>query len=1032
MYFRKSLTLWVSLSTLAAAAPSRDHSSSINGSSCLGASSAAQGRETPHLYVRDNKASAALESVKNPSPNSEFPFSSNPLPSSDDVPPQPANLLSPHSEPWSSTGYPNPRPADFPSPPAASLPLAAFPPANVVRSESLLKGVSMPKKGDDGGPAGVGHDPTGPVKVPRQIQVTNRPHLIPRGHAASKLKKVFKPEYQTTASLPIITCEGDKKKYCEAYCWCTNKNEMRCGKNAHLNLGMAYRTTKSLPAEGLLKPRRRECKGLCSCHPGGYSDAEQPRPTEPVNPVLDFEADVSDGGHYSDSSQPELDLFATIPKDPYNSKQRKPRKGQPEETLPEEAQHHRAQPRGLGSSCLKSSHTCRSTASDPPPAVPKDPWGSHPAASGNTAMLGKPRISDESHLPTHEKPSSPQQSHTSPRPNALTFENLRRLERESRSSHDSHIQTPKEPALPQDRPADGVYHMSHVRFADLQHPGDPRSKTGRSRASHSLERRWSDSALSHSGRGSSAEKPFSSAQSASPLTIKRPSPFQPPHLSKRGSGLSCFKGSKTCDPTISEPQPLAPPLICRDPYRPVCMMHCLCLADGRISCDKLALVETKSLMRESHFSREDARKKVAKMVVANTEMCADACRCGADPRSFDESSARLQRDIPESKLSASELMNYGSHPVRGNVATVQRASSLPDQLSADQVSSGQSFPGQSTPGQRYLSQSFYSQFNAGLSPLGQSSRSHRTSNRSSSDQSNPALSTPGQMGSGQTSLGQSFSSQRSPDQKSAGQASSDSLDSPVPSGAPQAPSLGKRGGGQSRLTSPDESSSDGSINGIFELECTVRHQESCDIHCRCDDTGNIQCDKQTSRLVKGLSKNYSKGWVKNSVRKDAAITTQRCKEMCRCNNTLYKKLMKNMLDWQQRSPSSSKKFSGSKKKPPKNPSQPGQLVERGGLNSCWKSPEGCSTDTLSTPPPGRMLVLLCQDSSHERECDPQCYCTPDRKVKCDAKFSEDVSKLMPGLRNAYMGKHPATNFLRHDIIVKEKECGENCRCEEDR
>ncbi|MCJ1248218.1 hypothetical protein MMC30_005435 [Trapelia coarctata] len=452
------------------------------------------------------------------------------------------------------------------------------------------------------------------------------------------------------------------------------------------------------------------------------------------------------------------------------------------------------------------------------------------------------------------------------------------------------------------------------------------------------------------------------------------------------------------------------------------------------------------------------------MVTANTEICTAECHCRADPGSFGGRSARMRRpsiadgamtrDPSASKLSASE-MDYGSHPARGNLASLQRASTLPVQLHSDQASSGQSSPGQLSPGQlspgqlssgqsspglltpgqmspglRSVGQSFSSQSTRGPSPLGPSPLGPSPLGLSplgqlSRSQSTPNQPTPAQTSSGQGNLGQSVSSQQSPDQTSPDQASPDAPDSEALSGAPLTPSLSKRGGAQSRLDSPGGSSSDDSTNSLFTLQCNVRYHDSCDLHCRCDDEQNVQCDKQTSQTVEGLSRNFSKSWIKKGVQENVAKTRKRCSERCHCVNTFHRNLLGGMRKEQRRLTAKPGKVS--------RVSKPRRLVGRGGIKSCLKSSGDCSSDTVSTPqtpPPDRVLILRCDDSSHQHECDPDCYCTADRKVKCDAKFAQDLRKLMPGLRNAYTGKHQVTNVLRACIIEKEQQCGGNCHCED--
>lgn len=971
-----------------------------------------------------------------------------------------------------------------------------------------------------------------PIKVLKPLQGSNRPYLMARGQMVSTvkkpfkaMKKAFKTEHQSTASLPHITCEGLKQNHCEMFCWCDNKSVVQCSTEAHLNLQMHHRTTKSLPSKSWLT--KRECNGLCACHAPDFSDSEQPPspirrvPSEPAS-----DGDVSSVGGSGSFSIPEASLpmglgprsivfsgSAGISKAP------------------------KIQARGLALSCLKSPKGCLSTETDLPSAASGESWRNHPVASENRATLRKPRASQGSRSPTTRKPSMPPEPPT------------------PRSSQDSATQFRKSFAIePQFVPSHGYPSINPGYFADLPHPNLPPLKIGRSSSIGSLERRRldrrsklqarglqlsclrspkgclgaatdpmvcvsgyqqscglrcaciggrvtckersspcyekcrcgldpSDSGLdaygSHPERseniatlarsptsrfnpspldpGSSNRQKPSVAQSLPPSQIKSMIPFQPPHFSKRGLVQSCLKGSETCDVNASSSLSLAPLLVCQGPHHSRCMINCVCIAVGQISCTKRSRVDEKSLIHESHLSPKEARKRVEENEEINMEICTAACTCRQYTGSYSQypkkgDTASLQRpstspDIAsrepsDSMLSTSEIaaMDYGQHPARGNLAIIGRPFTPPGHTSRGETISSPSHPGQIF-NQLSRVQSSPGRLSRVQSPLGPLALDSSTLSRSSSIQKSPTQSysgqafpnqtssgqpSPGQVSSGQASFGQTISGQTSP-----GQTSPDTSDSKALSEGPRARSLSKRGGGQSHLSSPDGSSSGGSTVNLFTLQCNVRYQDSCDIHCRCDEAQQVVCDKRSDQTVKGLSRNFAEGWVRKGVRENVAKTTKRCRERCQCvknssddpqgrSKSFHRALLASILE-------------STRLQADSRVSRPRQMIKRGGLSSCLKSSRGCSSDTSSTRstlPPGRVINLRCDDSSHQSEFNADCYCTDDRTVKCDARFHEHLRKVMPGLRNAYMGKHHATNVLRDEILQKEMESRKWCRCEE--
>lgn len=996
-----------------------------------------------------------------------------------------------------------------------------------------------------------------PAKVLKPLQGSHRPHLIARGQMVSTvkkpfkaMKKPFKTKHQSTASLPHITCEGPKQNHCEMFCWCDNKSVVQCSTEAHLNLQIDHRTTKSLPSKSWLT--KRECNGLCACHAPDFSDSVQPpSPIRRVPSEAGSDGDVSSVGGSGSVSIPEavLDPFASLPM----------HLGQRSIVFSDSAGVSKApkiQARGLALSCLKSPKGCSSTDSDLPSAASGESWGNHPVASENRATLRKPRASQGSRSPTTRKPSMPPQPPTPDGPHTLTAANLRRLSHDSRSSQGSATQFRKSFAIePQFVPSHGYPPINPEYFADLPHPNLPPLKIGRSSSIDSLKREWldghsklqarglqlsclrspkgclgaaidpmtcvsgyqqscdlrcacikgsvtckersspcyekcrcgldpSDSGLdaygSHPersgniatlarsptsrfnpsplGPGSSDRQKPSLAQSLPHSQIKSMIPFQRPYFSKRGLVQSCLKGSETCDGTALSSLSLAPPLVCQGPHHSRCMINCFCIAVGQISCTKRSLVDEKSLIHKSHLSHKEARKRAEENEETNTEICTAACTCrqytggySQYPKKGDTASLQrpssspdtASREPSDSMLSTSEIaaMDYGKHPARGNFAIIGRPFTPPGHTSRGETISSPSHPGQIF-NQLSRAQSSPGRLSRVQSPLGPSALVSSTLSRSSSIQISPTQSSssqafpsqtssgqasPGQVSSGQASSGQTISGQTSP-----GQTSPDTSHSKALSEGPRARSLSKRGGGQSHLSSPDGSSSGGSTDNLFTLQCNVRYQDSCDIHCRCDEAQQVVCDKRSDQTVKGLSRNFGKGWVRKGVREQVAKTTKRCRERCQCVNNSPE-------DPQGRSKSfhrallASKLLESTRLQADSGVSRPRQMIKRGGLNSCLKSSSGCSSDTSatrSTLPPGRVINLRCDDSSHQSEFDADCYCTDDRTVKCDARFHEHLSKVMPGLRNAYMGKHHATNVLRDEILQKEIESRKWCRCEE--
>lgn len=941
-----------------------------------------------------------------------------------------------------------------------------------------------------------------PAKAFRPLQVSHRPHLVARGQAVSTLKKKLKTNYPSTASLPTLTCEGDKKKKCEMYCWCTKKMEIKCGKTPTLNLKWAHRTTKSLPPTSWFKTR--ECQGLCACNHVDHSDQELPPPLHHRVSSNPSEADISgNAGGSFDSDTEQFDPFATTPPAYL---------GERSVDSTDVSKAPQIRTRGMAFSCLKSSRSCSNSAPDPPPDLSENSWGGHPATSGDYASLQQPRASHRSHSPTSgnsvtlPQPRNSHGSHSQTAENPavprgghpLTAANLHRL---ARGEQDLELSPPS--TQPQRSAMQGIGPIDHQHLPDmLRHSLSP-LKIGRPSSLGSLEREWhvehpkiqarglhlsclksargcmpvspdsthlicmpgyqdtcdrycqcvagkvkcrersspcydkchcgrdpsstgtEDSYGSHPGksgntatvvrpgpsrhgpsplgRGSADTRPPSAAPSMPPSSIKSLMPFHPPYFSKRGMVQSCVKGSKTCDITPPASPLLAPPLVCQGTYHYICMMNCECLAVGEMSCRKKAAVEIKSLIQESHFPPKEARKRVENLVAGYTKICEGICHCKGNPGSFYGDSATLQQpsfSISSVSRDSSEIaaLDYGQHPARGNLATLQRRWVLP----------GQTSPGEASPGQTSGVQTSPSQ--------------------SSSDQKSPGQTSPGQTSSSQTTL-----AQKSPDQISPVPESSDPSTSKLPADISKALPLRKRGGGQSHLKSLGFSSSGGSLASLFTLQCNTRYQDSCDIHCYCDNAQNVECDKEAHQTEKGLGLNFSKSWIKKGVRAKVVETRARCRKMCECVNnspsnsprlkTMNRHLIAGLLIDQNRPMSNSAILKRS------------YLLERGGKSSCLSSPGGCPSDASSssqTSAQGRIPTLRCHNSIRQRECDADCQCTSDRKVTCKKRFFESVRKLIPvpRLRPAYTGKHHEANVLHDNMVHKEEECARSCRCED--
>lgn len=232
----------------------------------------------------------------------------------------------------------------------------------------------------------------------------------------------------------------------------------------------------------------------------------------------------------------------------------------------------------------------------------------------------------------------------------------------------------------------------------------------------------------------------------------------------------------------------------------------------------------------------------------------------------------------------------------------------------------------------------------------------------------------------------------------------------------------------------------------FYLQCRSADQEDCDQICRCNDAGQISCDK--------LSKNQQSDLRYRLL----SFKTRACYRRCQCvNDPSRDPYFRPASAHRASSLPATVEFTS-----PNRASTP-QVVKRGAMQSCSKHSEKCKSDTASpasspsgqldygdSTPPGRRLssarsapwgpFLSSFDSKHvtsrgrriqctganKNYCKRNCYCAGPGNMVCDKQRESEIERLMQ--TPSHFLRWRAEEAADKGIEKIFAECEKSCRC----